>query len=57
MNVARLYSIDSRVSEQESSRTVDNQFYKDVFKKLIFAMEMHQNGAAKNLESQLISPR
>lgn len=42
LNQARLFSIDTRIKESEASRTEDNQFHKDVMKKLIFAIEQHQ---------------
>lgn len=47
LNQARLFSIDTRIKEAEVARTEDNQFFKDMLKKLIFALEQHQ-GMAQN---------
>jgi len=44
LNQARLFSIDTRLKESEVARTEDNQFFREFIKKLIFAMEQHQNG-------------
>lgn len=41
LNQARLFSIDTRIKEVEVSRTEDSQFFKDMIKKLIFAIEQH----------------
>jgi len=43
LNQARLFSIDTRIKEAEQARTEDNQFFKDVIKKLIFAVEQNQH--------------
>jgi len=41
LNQARLFSIDTRLKEAEVLRVEENTFYRDLFKKLIFALEQH----------------
>lgn len=41
LNQARLFSIDTRLKEAEVMKAEDNTFFKDLFKKLIFALEQH----------------
>ena len=54
INQARLFSIDSRIKEGELTRLKDQQFLRDTFKKLIYAIEQMQitQQATQNIKQQ-----
>jgi hypothetical protein len=39
MNHARLYSLETRISQEENSRLAELNVWKDYFRKLIYSME------------------
>ena len=42
LNQARLYAVETRIQEIESSKVKDVDFLKETLKKLIFALEQSQ---------------
>lgn len=57
INQARLFTIDSRLNEEEKVRLEDNQFQKETVKKLIFAMEQHLTALSSGPTSSATIPR
>lgn len=47
LNQARLFTLDTRIREGEMNRGQDQQYFKDLFKKLIFAIEQHMSNEHK----------
>jgi len=52
LNQARLYTIESRIKENEDLKLSEVNFLKETLKKLIYAIEQSQIPAIKNIVGQ-----
>lgn len=55
LNQARLFTLDTLVKEAEISRSENNQFFKDILKKLIFAIEQHQGALVSKFQPETVN--